>query len=259
MSVILGSAPESTAKGDGVSIYLNGALLENTEAELIDDRTYVPVRAISEALGLNVEWENDSRSVYVTEKSDTYSGGYYRIRHELTGYYLSVENANKENGAKIVVAKDSANDNQVWGFSSLGDGYYKIYNKNTAKSVDVSASSTDVGKEVSQYTANGGYNQQLKAVLNDDGTVTFLFRHSNLALTATERYVTQEEVTYADSQKFTLEYVGETPMGQLLESAGYNALGEDKERFCNYVFSDLPFCTSIYNQVEMAAHKGQAA
>ncbi len=249
-SVILGKAPESTQKGDGVSIYLEGELLKDSEAVIIDDFTYVPVRAISEAMGFNVEWVDETRSVYISEKTDL-DGGYYRLKHVKTGYYLSVENANRENGAKIVVAANSNNDNQLWGFSKMGGGFYKVYNKNTGKSLDIGASSTEKGKEVTQYTANGGYNQQVSAKKNSDGSFTFVFRHSSLALTASERYTTQEEETGDDTQRFTVEYVEPTPMGKLFESDGYKKLSEaDRERFDSYIFSPLPFSTSLYNQTE---------
>lgn len=36
-------------------------------AQIIDDRTLVPARAISEALGCNVEWDGNTRTVYITE------------------------------------------------------------------------------------------------------------------------------------------------------------------------------------------------
>ncbi len=46
-------------------------------AQLIDGKTYVPVRAISEAFGYNVEWDSYSDSVYISSYSyDDYYGGY---------------------------------------------------------------------------------------------------------------------------------------------------------------------------------------
>lgn len=67
-SVIIGTPPATTYKRDTINIFLNAALLENTEAIIIDGRTYLPVRAISEALGMEVLWDSENRQVYVKEK-----------------------------------------------------------------------------------------------------------------------------------------------------------------------------------------------
>lgn len=251
-SVFVGAKPNSAESTGNINIYLDGALMENAEAVIVSDSTYLPVRALCEAIGMDVEWNNDTREVYVTNKTnETLDGKFFRLKHVATGFYLSVEYANLENGAKIVVASDSNNSNQVWGFSSMGDGYFKMYNQNTKKSIDVSAFSTVPGLELTQYTTNGGTNQQVKAILNDDNTYTFTFRHSDLAITASERYTTQEEADFSDTQKFTLEYVGLTPFGQLRESEGYYALDKTtQERFDSYIFTSLPFVSTLQSRVE---------
>ena len=38
-------------------------------AQIIDNRTLVPARAISEALGCQVDWDSGSKTVYITEKA----------------------------------------------------------------------------------------------------------------------------------------------------------------------------------------------
>ena len=65
-----------TAKkgGDTLSItigsnilYKNGAATElDVPAKIVDERTLVPVRAISEAYGMAVEWDGETSSVYIT-------------------------------------------------------------------------------------------------------------------------------------------------------------------------------------------------
>lgn len=252
-SVIVGTAPEKTEKTDAINIYINGSLLPDAEAVIINDSTYLPVRALCEAIGMEVEWNNDTREVYVTEKSeDPFSGKYFRLKHAATERYLCVEYANTQDGAKVVVAnRDDSNSNQVWGFSATDDGYYKIFNQNSKKSVDIGAFSTLPGVEITQYTANGGTNQQIKPVLNDDGTYTLVFRHSNLAITATDRFTTQEELTGDKTQAFTFEYVGQTPMGNLRESEGYKALDAvTRERFDSFVYTTLPFGARVQSEVE---------
>ncbi|MBQ8002659.1 MAG: RICIN domain-containing protein [Clostridia bacterium] len=252
-SVVIGAAPEATEKTDAVNIYLDGKKMENAEAIIVNDFTYLPVRALCEALGKDVEWNNEKREVYVTDKvEDVFNGKYFRLKHKATGRYLCVEHANTADGAKVVVAnRDDSNSNQVWGFTAMDDGFYKIFNQNSKKSIDISAFSTVAGVEITQYTANGGTNQQVKPVKNEDGTYTMVIRHSNLAITATDRFTTQEEITNDDTQKFELEYVGQTPMGNLKESAGYLALDSvTKERFDSFVYTTLPFGARVQNAVE---------
>lgn len=252
-SVIIGTAPELTEKTDAVNIYLDGVKLKNAEATIVNDLTYLPVRALCEALGKEVVWNNDTREVYVTSFDVTnLTGKYFKLKHVKTGFYLCVEHANTNDGAKVVVAGlDNSNSNQIWGFSATDDGYYTVFNQNSKKSMDVSAFSTLAGVEITQYPSNGGTNQQIKPVANNDGTYALTFRHSNMAITATERFTTQEELTGDSSQAFVFEYVGQTPMGTLTESEGYLALDEvTKERFDSFVYTTLPFGTRVQAEVE---------
>ena len=66
-----------TAMFDNIQIFLSGNYLELTDANdnpvepfIVDGTTYLPVRAISEALGLNVYWDEETNSIYL----DYYDG-----------------------------------------------------------------------------------------------------------------------------------------------------------------------------------------
>ncbi|MDR0424251.1 MAG: copper amine oxidase N-terminal domain-containing protein [Clostridiales Family XIII bacterium] len=55
-----------------VKIYVEGKLIDPRDANgvyvepfIVNGTTYLPVRAVSEALGYDVEWDGDTRSVYV--------------------------------------------------------------------------------------------------------------------------------------------------------------------------------------------------
>lgn len=50
-------------------VYVNGQRAEK-DAVLLDDTTYIPVRAMCEALGANVSWDAESQSVFVTLTED---------------------------------------------------------------------------------------------------------------------------------------------------------------------------------------------
>ena len=64
-------AISSTAyASDNINIFVNGNAL-NTGAFIMNDSTYIPLRAVSEALGSNVKWDGNTRSVYIDSDEDT--------------------------------------------------------------------------------------------------------------------------------------------------------------------------------------------
>ena len=64
-------AISSTAyASDNINIFVNGNAL-NTGAFIMNDSTYIPLRAVSEALGSNVNWDGNTRSVYIDSDEDT--------------------------------------------------------------------------------------------------------------------------------------------------------------------------------------------
>ena len=51
------------------ALYKNGEKIAlDASAEIVNDRTMVPVRAIAEAFGANVTWDNDNRCVIITQE-----------------------------------------------------------------------------------------------------------------------------------------------------------------------------------------------
>lgn len=78
VAVAVAAVPVS-AFGDGedVKIYLDGSPLQMTDSNgkevtpiIIDGTTYLPVRAIGKALDLEVTWDAESRSVYLSSESN---------------------------------------------------------------------------------------------------------------------------------------------------------------------------------------------
>ncbi|MBQ6554231.1 MAG: hypothetical protein IJL89_03260 [Firmicutes bacterium] len=64
-----------------MSFYKNDVSVSlDVPAQIIDGRTLVPVRAVSESLGCNVEWDNASKTVIITDSSK--QGKTYRFRNE---------------------------------------------------------------------------------------------------------------------------------------------------------------------------------
>ncbi len=63
--VCLALLQSSATAAEYVNVFVNGRAVD-TKGFLMEDTTYLPVRAICEAIGANVEWDGDKKSVNVT-------------------------------------------------------------------------------------------------------------------------------------------------------------------------------------------------
>ena len=71
----------------GVNIYVDGTLLNmDTEAFIYNGRTYLPVRAVVEAVGKAIYWDDSTNSVYI--RSDIETESIVNIK-KLNGTYYS--------------------------------------------------------------------------------------------------------------------------------------------------------------------------
>lgn len=64
-------ATTSTIYAENVSVFVNKIPI-NTEAFTMNDLTYIPLRAVSEALGAKVSWDDASQSAYIDFNEDAY-------------------------------------------------------------------------------------------------------------------------------------------------------------------------------------------
>lgn len=69
LAFIISALLTFSVSAQDVRVYVNGNRV-NENVILSENRTYVPLRAVSEALGAEVEWDDASRSVYITFKDD---------------------------------------------------------------------------------------------------------------------------------------------------------------------------------------------
>ena len=60
----------------------------DTEALLKKDRTFVPVRFVSEGLGARVDWDPAVRTVYIDTRE---KGKYARMTHQRNGSIIEVD------------------------------------------------------------------------------------------------------------------------------------------------------------------------
>lgn len=51
-----------------ITLIINGKTITNASPQIISDRTYVPLRVISEELGATVEWDGVNRVVSITSR-----------------------------------------------------------------------------------------------------------------------------------------------------------------------------------------------
>ena len=59
--------PLGAKAGETIKIYIDGKVIAtDTAPVIINDRTMVPIRVISESLGMDVDWDGVSRIVYIT-------------------------------------------------------------------------------------------------------------------------------------------------------------------------------------------------
>lgn len=124
---------------DDIKISLNGKIIEPKDANgnkiepfIIEGTTYLPVRAVGDALGLNVEWEATSKTVLLTDSSKSVSttgkvvyekGGikitYVGIKQEdsFIDFKFLIEN-NASNGITVQTRDESINGYMMSGIMS---------------------------------------------------------------------------------------------------------------------------------------------
>jgi len=255
-----------TDTGDTFKIYVNGVKLDPKDANgksvppvNYNGSLYVPVRAISEALSKEVSWDDSTKTVIIKSKEskdllteDPLGNKYYLIINKGTGKALAVKGGSKDNNGEIVVeAQNKENPAQIWGLGVAGDSVYRLTNKNSGKSADVPAQSTDVGIALIQYTPNGGLNQSFLFTQNADGTYTLTAMHSKLVLDVQNDIVIQTSQTNSDTQKWELVYVGDSIMRSVLTSPGFLALDENYQRaFKAYLYQPVGYSQRVQTTVE---------
>lgn len=70
----LASAAALLAATGGITIYVDGRVVP-ANAVVIEGRTYLPVRAVGEALGCTVQWHSATKSVHITQAGQAVAYG----------------------------------------------------------------------------------------------------------------------------------------------------------------------------------------
>lgn len=115
------------------------------------------------------------------------TGQYYYIQARHSGKVLDVYGASVSDAAPIIQWDNHGGLNQQFKFSPVGDGYYRIINRNSGKGLDITGGVGATGNlvKLQQYTAVGGANQMFKLVSMGDGYYRIIAKHSGKALDVT--------------------------------------------------------------------------
>ncbi len=116
-------------------------------AQIINGRTYIPLRFVGEALGDKVSWDGKSRSIYITRSNDDDTviqtkPGTAQIQdiiflHHSTGGVIWkggvrewFDNYNKANGKKLKITETEFPKASPYGWNNYPYDYYNIWVKN---------------------------------------------------------------------------------------------------------------------------------
>ena len=138
-------------------------------------------------------------------------GVYYIACSQDANYVLDIVDSSLENEANLDIWTKNDNANQKFYIKYDGDGYYRIYNVNSAKVIDVANASEESGANVQQYESNNSLGQRWKIRKNIDGTYNFIAECSGKALDVEDAQykdgtnISQYTYTNAYNQRFKLE------------------------------------------------------
>lgn len=99
-----------------IKINLNGAIIEPKDANgnkvepfIIEGTTYLPVRAVGDALGLNVEWNGADKTVILTDSSKNTSATGYVVyeKNNMKITYIGIEYGDFSTDFKFLVENNS--------------------------------------------------------------------------------------------------------------------------------------------------------
>ena len=138
-------------------------------------------------------------------------GVYYIACSQDANYVLDIVNSSLENEANLDIWTKNDSANQKFYIKYDGDGYYRIFNVNSAKVIDVVNASEESGANVQQYESNNSLGQRWKIRKNIDGTYNFIAECSGKALDVEDAQykdgtnISQYTYTNAYNQRFKLE------------------------------------------------------
>lgn len=143
------------------------------------------------------------------------SGRFYRIVNAASKKVWDVRDMSDENGTLLQLwFKKKGNENQMFRFTSQGDGYYSIIAMHSEKAIEVGGSSLEAGATVNQWKHIKDYPPQMWKLLALEGD-KFILCNNNSGMVADVKdgkltngqEITQYDFNGTDAQIFYLEEV----------------------------------------------------
>lgn len=194
--------------GDGQTFNIiskNSGLYLDVDSACSDDYSNVQVY-----VGNNT---NAQKWKFVAESNAdnfTIKNGNYHIVSKLNNHFgLDVTGALNDDATNIQLYNNLYDDNQVFNVTYLNDGYYKIINTKTGKSLDIASASAYKGANLQQYTYNN-VNQQKWIIKNSGDGKNYYISSKNAGLYLTPDSTNIENYTnvylticdYSDQQQW---------------------------------------------------------
>jgi regulation of enolase protein 1 (concanavalin A-like superfamily) len=110
------------------------------------------------------------------------SNGAHPIISRLNNLAVSVPGDSTVNSAQLDLEPYTARSSQLWTFTHLGGNIYSVINAQN-KSMDIPGGNTDTGVKIQIYYYHSSLYQQVRAMQNPDGTISFLIAGNSWGMT----------------------------------------------------------------------------
>ncbi len=112
---------------NNIKVYTDGkeANTGDTEPFIYNGTVYMPIRATAEALGINVDWDSGTKSVYLTSKNTDSEPAYSsetELPQYLSGKYIDYEETGIEMSVSIFSSYDEDEPNLIGNASIIYNG-----------------------------------------------------------------------------------------------------------------------------------------
>lgn len=140
-------------------------------------------------------------SIQIYAQTPVKEGQWYTIESNQRGLVLQVQPPYQNNGIAVILAKRTRQDNQLFRFEAIGNGYYKIRSKKHNKYFDIRGASQANGGVLQVWDQANVENQKFKlSRATADNQYYITAKHSNKSIAAAASFPVGSTITqtYAD-------------------------------------------------------------